>query len=75
MYCDANDLSKAAANARSEVQKLLTVLEGPTVTDIQQKYDDTPLDLDPALVSGSYIPHFKAPAERNPTYQGEYPQY
>ena len=70
-----NDLSKAAANARSEVEKLLTVLEGPAVTDVQQKYDDAPLDLDPALVSGSYIPHFKAPAERNPTYQGEYQQY
>ncbi len=48
---------------------------GDRYPDIQQKYDDAPLDLDPALVSGSYIPHFKAPAERNPTYQGEYQQY
>ena len=38
-------------------------------------YDDQPLDLDLALVSGSYIPRFKAPTERNPTYQGENPQY
>ncbi len=71
-----NDLSKAAVNARSEVQKLLTVLEGPAVTDVQQKYDDdAPLDLNPALTTGSYIPHFADPAGRNPTYQSEYPQY
>ena len=35
-----HDLSKAAANARSEVEKLLTVLEGPTVADVQQKSRD-----------------------------------
>ncbi len=29
-----------SVNARSEVQKLLTVLEGPVVTDVQHKYDD-----------------------------------
>ncbi len=42
-----NDLSKAAANARSEVQKLLTILEGPAVTDVQQKYEDKPWDVNP----------------------------
>jgi hypothetical protein len=47
-----NDLSKAAAIARSEVQKLLTVLEG-AVTDAQQKYEDIPYDVDPVISAGA----------------------
>ncbi len=35
-----NDLSKAAANARSEVEKLLTVLEGSAVLDVKSKSVD-----------------------------------
>ena len=31
-------LAAAAANARSEVQKLLVVLEGPAVTDVKPKF-------------------------------------
>ena len=34
-----NELSTAAVSARSEVQKLLTVLEGPA-TDVKQKFID-----------------------------------
>ena len=56
------------------MRPILLITELPW-TNVQQKYDDASLDLDPEVVSGSYIPHFKAPAERNPTYQGEYPQY
>ncbi len=32
-----NELSQAAASARTEVQKLLDVLEGPAVTDAKSK--------------------------------------
>ena len=63
-----DELAKVAANARSEVQKLLTILEGPVVTDIQQKYEDRLYDVDSD--SCIYIPKFKAPEERNDIYQG-----
>ncbi len=71
-----NDLSKAAAIARSEVEKLLTVLEGPAVTDKQQKYEGKPWEVNPIFVDDSYIPLFKAPPEdRNPTYPDVVPEY
>ncbi len=65
-----NDLSKAVANARSEVEKLLTVLEAPALIDVQQKYEDRPYDVDPVISADSHIPRFKAPEEINSVYQG-----
>ncbi len=49
-----NELSTAAVSARSEVQKLLTVLEGPAVNDIhvsniQNKFPDPPPEYIPPI--------------------------
>jgi hypothetical protein len=41
----------------------------------QMLYEDVPYDVDPVISSGSYIPRFAKPEERNPTYQGEYAGY
>ncbi len=69
-----NDLSKAAANVRSEVEKLF--LEGPAVTDVQQKYDDLPWNVNPVFLDDSYVPRFENPVEeRSHIYRGVYPEY
>ena len=48
-----NDIAKAAANARSEVQKLLTVLEGPSIVNnvTQKNYNTLPYD----VLDGTYF--------------------
>ncbi len=43
-----NDLSKASANTRSEVEKLLTVLDGPAVLDVKSKSVDPYFDFEKA---------------------------
>ncbi len=67
----------AAVAQRGLFRILLGSGISPTVvSNVQQKYDDQPWNVNPVFNDDSYIPRFSnPPEERNPIYQGVYPEY